>query len=60
MNQQQFNKAYWEIIQAIVDNARLVTLFDGADRDSLDLLRQALYKLGKLQFDNQHLGETYD
>lgn len=36
-------------VQAIIDLARLVTVFDGTDRHSLDLLRDALYRFGQLK-----------
>jgi hypothetical protein len=38
-------------IQLVVDAARVVTIMDGTDRDSLDDLRNALYKLGKLKIE---------
>lgn len=38
-------------IQLIIDLARVVTILDGTDRQSLDDLRNALYQLGKLKIE---------
>jgi hypothetical protein len=38
-------------IQLIIDLARVVTIFDGTDRQSLEDLRNALYRLGTLKIE---------
>lgn len=38
-------------IQEIIDLARVVTIFDGTDRGSIDDLRNSLYRLGKLKLE---------
>jgi hypothetical protein len=36
-------------IQEIIDLARVVTIFDGTDRGSIDDLRNSLFRLGELK-----------
>lgn len=38
-------------IQLVIDLARVVCIFDGTDRTSIDDMRNALYKLGKLKLE---------
>lgn len=38
-------------IQLIIDLARVVCIFDGTDRASIDEMRNALYRLGKLKLE---------
>jgi hypothetical protein len=40
---------YNDALQRTIDAARLVTIFDGTDRESLDALRESLFALGALQ-----------
>lgn len=44
-------------IQWVIDLARIVTVMDGTDRQSLDDLREALYQLGKLKLELEKLLE---
>jgi hypothetical protein len=44
-------------IQLIIDLARVVTIFDGTDRQSLEDLRNALFRLGKLKIEYEEANE---
>jgi hypothetical protein len=44
-------------IQLIIDLARVVTIFDGTDRVSLEDLRNALFRLGKLKIEYEEAVE---
>ena len=39
----------------VIGCARLVCVFDGTDRNSLELLRDALYKLGVIEIEIQNM-----
>ena len=41
-------KQYQDAIQVTIDKARLVVIFDGTDRNSIDELREALLRLGEI------------
>lgn len=45
---EQLQMAYEFAIGSVIDAARMVTVFDGTDRKSLDYLRESLQKLGEI------------
>lgn len=45
-------------IQEIIDLARVVTIFDGTDRQSLEDLRNSLYRLGKYKIEYEEAGKN--
>ena len=48
MNINKLIKQYQDAVQIVIDKARLVVIFDGTDRNSIDELAQALMRLGEL------------
>lgn len=51
MSTSEFDPKLFELfnaMRAVVFAARMVTAFDGTDRESLDKLRDALYEFGRI------------
>jgi hypothetical protein len=46
------------VLGKVVTSARLVTAFDGTDRESLDQLRDALYEFGLIDEELSASGEA--
>ncbi len=53
-------KQYQDAIQVTIDKARLVVIFDGTDRNSIDELREALLTLGEITIQLDELTHDCD